>query len=259
MLSSEALQSLIAVALRASEAAAAVLTTPTGEQGDAPRVNDDEGRDIKLEMDLLAEKAILNHLTSASPYAILSEESGVLASKSSRTQARDEDYVWIVDPLDGTYNYFRGIPLCCISIAFFRGNHPLFGIVNDFNHADIYVGIVGSGAQKNGAPISVSGVAEKSQAVLCTGLPVASDFSHQARTRLVADLGDFKKVRMIGSAALSLALVACGKADYYWENKIALWDVAAGIALVEAAGGKVEMGATEDRLRRDVRASNGRL
>ena len=75
----------------------------------------------------------------------------------------------------------------------------------------------------------------------------------------MADLGDFKKVRMIGSAALSLALVACGKADYYWENKIALWDVAAGIALVEAAGGKVEMGATEDRLRRDVRASNGRL
>ena len=256
MLSRETLQSLVAVALRASEAAATVLTTPTGA---ALRINDDEGRDIKLEMDVLAENAILKHLTSTSPYAVLSEEAGTLAVKSSQAQADDGDCVWIVDPLDGTYNYFRGIPLCCISIAFFKGDCPLFGVINDFNHGDVYVGIVGSGAHKNGQPISVSRVTRKSQAVLCTGLPVAADFSLQARTRLVADLGDFKKVRMIGSAALSLALVACGKADCYWENSIAVWDVAAGIALVEAAGGKIEMGATEDRLRRNVWASNGKL
>ena len=94
------------------------------------------------------------------------------------------------------------------------------------------------GAWLNGQKISTNKVKEKSQAILATGFPVSTDFSKDALLDFVEDIRGYKKIRLLGSAALSLAYVACGRADVYKENNIKIWDVAAGLALVKAAGGK---------------------
>lgn len=191
-------------------------------------------RDVKIKADRELETDIVGRLLKETAYPILSEESGYLGVKE-----KSSNYRWIVDPLDGSLNFSRGIPINCISIALWRGLEPELGVVYDFNRSEIFSGVVGEGASLNGKSIKVSGIGEKSSAVLCTGFPVATDFSKTAILGFVEQIGVYKKVRLLGSAALSLAYVACGRVDAYMENDIKLWDVAAGIALVKAAGGAV--------------------
>ena len=131
--------------------------------------------------------------------------------------------------------------MCCISIALWRGMHPLLGVVYDFNRDETFAGIDGKGAWLNGRPIRVSDVVKTSKAVVCTGFPISTDFSKEGLVHFVQTVKRFKKIRMLGSAALSLAYVSCGKADCYQEDDIRIWDVAAGIVLVKAAGGAIEM------------------
>jgi myo-inositol-1(or 4)-monophosphatase len=122
--------------------------------------------------------------------------------------------------------------------------------------------MIGKGAWVNNIPMKVSEVAEKNQAVLFTGFPSYSDFSKNGLENFVKKIQDFKKIRHIGSASLSLAYVASGKADAYYENGIMLWDVAAGLALVEAAGGKIEftyLKNSEKKYQYEVFASNDKI
>lgn len=203
------------------------------------KINSSVGKDIKLEADLVAEKAILDTLHAESAFGILSEEAGeVLNADGSKG---DSQYQWIVDPLDGSLNFSRGIDIFCTSIGLWNGSEPVLGVVYDFMHDRLFTGVVGEGAWLNGEPISVSSIAEKKDSILATGFPVYLKFDTAVLQDFVKNIQDYKKVRLFGSAATSLAYVARGSVEAYAENNIAIWDVAAGLALVLAAGGKADI------------------
>lgn len=190
----------------------------------------EEGRDIKLQADRDAEALILDILKD-SPYDALAEESG-----EHGLLAGDAPY-WVIDPLDGTYNYSRKLPECCVSIALCQQEKPLLGVIYDFNRDELFSGIVGEGAWLNDQPMAVSAVSDPTKAAVCTGFPAHRDYSEESLNLFFQRARRYKKIRMLGSAALMLAYVACGRVDGYMEEDIMFWDVAAGVALVEAAGG----------------------
>jgi len=198
------------------------------------KVKVDLRRDVKIKADSKIEEFVVDRLTKQSEYPILSEESGLIGGSQEGSS-----YQWIVDPIDGSLNFSRGIPFCCISIALWNGAEPLLGVVLDFNRAEVFAGIVGDKATLNGKPIKVSDIKKKSKAILCTGFPVNTDFGSSALHQFVKQVQEYKKVRLLGSAALSLSYIASGRADIYIERDIKIWDVAAGCALVKASGGSV--------------------
>ena len=193
-------------------------------------------KDIKLSADIETHKIIIESLTDTE-LPILSEE--------DTEHTFSHERVWIVDPLDGSLNYVRGMPSCAVSIALWGNNEPVLGVVFDFNRNELYSGLVGSGAWMNDVPIHVSGTKEKADAVIMSGFPSYTDYSDEALYAYIKRVQEFKKVRLIGSAALSLAYVASGRADAYYESGIKLWDVAAGLALVRAAGGAYASNASD--------------
>lgn len=192
--------------------------------------------DVKLRADVDSERHIRALLQRGSPYPVVGEEEGGDASLTGRY----EPY-WVVDPLDGTFNYLRGSPHCCVSIGLMRGETPILGVVHDFHAGECFAGVVAGGLFLNGESIRPQWSPDINGAALQTGFPsgmskgsaVLRDFVHRVQA--------YKKVRMIGSAALALAYVAAGRADVYHESSIRLWDVAAGLALVQSAGGVVRM------------------
>lgn len=199
----------------------------------ATKVNKSDGKDIKLQSDLDSEKLVFKILQEESDLDILSEEAGFIKGKNN------SELTWIVDPLDGSLNFSRGLPLFCISIALWQNDEPILGIIYDFNTEKVYTGIVGEGAWCNGQPIKVSDIKTKNEAIVCTGFPVYSSFEDESLKNFIKDIQQYKKVRLLGSAAFSLSMVAKGSADVYTENNIALWDIAAGLAIVKAAGGVI--------------------
>ena len=208
------------------------------------------GKDIELKADREAQEIILDYL-KPTPYPVISEH-------MENPQRNKEGPRWIVDPLDGSLNFYRQTPNAAVSIALWDGQEPCLGVVYDFNRDDMYYGAVKEGSFRNGEKISVSDVAEKGNAVLCMGFPSKADYATERLLGFVKKVQDFKKVRLLGSAALSLAYVASGKADAYHEEGIMLWDVAAGLALVKASGGEFEMkGLGKNQF--DIFASNGAL
>ena len=216
-------------------------------------VRSDLGREVKIVADVVVERVVIEALHAGSPFPILSEEAGGVPGETAGPLR------WVVDPLDGSVNFARGIPLSAISIGLVDGDEPVLGVTLDPLRGELFAGIVGEGAWLDGAPIRTSEVATPREAVLCTGFPAASDFSSDAVASFVQAVQTFRKVRLLGSAALSLAWVACGRADAYAERDIRLWDVAAGLALVRAAGGAVSAEPGREALTRMVRATNGRL
>lgn len=193
------------------------------------------GKDIKLKADFESEKIIIEILNSGTDFAILTEESGAM----NNTQ-KDGMYKWIIDPLDGSFNYSKNIPQCCVSIALFKDDKPFIGVVYDFNRGELFKGVVGEGAWLNNKSIHTNKVTDVSKAVLATGFPISLDFSTDSIYDYISKFKSFKKIRMMGSAALSLAYVSCGRFDVYSENNIKIWDVAAGLVLVKAAGGIIQ-------------------
>ena len=204
------------------------------------------GRDIKLEIDQNTEKLIREELQSTE-IEVLGEEFG--GGKTMSMQ-------WVVDPLDGTANYFRGLDQCCVSIALLDGAVALIGIIYNFNTNEIYSAVKGHGAFLNDLPIKVSDIAEKNKASLTTGFPASE--SLESSMEFLEGLKEWKKIRMFGSAALSCAYVASGKCDYYAEKGVYLWDFAAGICLVQEAGGNVKYDSLDDQ-RYSVKFSNSLL
>jgi myo-inositol-1(or 4)-monophosphatase len=192
-----------------------------------------EGRDIKLQVDIDAEKIIKDHLAAKSSFPILAEESG--ASNELN------EFYWVVDPLDGTSNFLRNIPISCVSIALMKDIEPILGVIYDFNNNDLYFGHHKSKAYLNDSKLAVSSTALKGDATLVTGIPAKKNYSDEEFTNMISDFQSWKKIRMIGSAAMASVYVASGKADAYSENGIFLWDVAAGAAIVKAAGGQVSL------------------
>lgn len=194
-------------------------------QAIAPRSQ--EGRDIKLEADHASEKLIVAALREHSPYPILSEESGWVGEPDP------DGYHWVVDPLDGSFNYHRGVPLCATAVAFCYGRQPLVGAICDFLRDETFCGGPHIGLEINGRKVELK---KPQPQIIATGFPVRGDFSAKGMQSFATLIADWKKVRMIGSAALSLAWVAVDRFDGYSENGIMWWDVAAGLALAGAAG-----------------------
>jgi myo-inositol-1(or 4)-monophosphatase len=206
-------------------------------------------RDIKLQADMETEKIIKNILTEDSNFGILAEESGMSFKESHKK-------LWVVDPLDGTANYSRNIPLCCVSIAMLQDSIPVLGVIYDFNNNELYEGSIDTNACLNGQEISVSKTKKSQEGILVTGLPNDTDFSDEAMIAMIKNFQNWRKVRMIGSAAMASVYVASGKADLYMENKSYLWDVAAGAAIVNAAGGEALIFNQNEKFQVDVRFSN---
>lgn len=193
-------------------------------------------RDVKLRADMESEELIRKRLGKAADYPVYGEEKG--GDESLRE--RYEPY-WVVDPLDGTYNYLRGSALCAVSIGLMRGETPLLGVIYDFNADQLYSGVVADCFRVNGENIQPAWETRLEQAALATGFPAGMDRSPARMEAFLDRIAPFKKVRMVGSAALALAYVAGGIYDVYFEESIRLWDVAAGLALVQAAGGTIRM------------------
>ncbi|OQW59952.1 MAG: hypothetical protein A4S17_11045 [Proteobacteria bacterium HN_bin10] len=210
----------------------------------------EHGREVKIGADKRAEELILAALSYDNDYPIISEEAGW-----TRARERGDRFVWAVDPLDGSVNYLRGYPHCAVSIALLDQGKPILGVVDCFLMQECFSGIVGHGAWLNGGDIRVSAIDSPARGILQTGVPSrASDASMRAFEQR---LRTWQKVRMIGSAATALAYVAAGRAEGYRESGSMIWDVAAGCALVQAAGGRftTEGAALDQPL--EVAASNG--
>lgn len=210
-------------------------------------------REIKAAADLVAEGDILGQL-AATGLPVLSEESGFRPGREST------DLVFIVDPLDGTFNFVKGLGPSAVSIALWRRRCPVFGVIYDLAERKLVWGGAGLGAYRDASPIAVSTTTSARRASICTGIPVRVDVQDSRnRDSLWKLVGSFAKVRMFGSAAVSLAHVAAGAADAYSESQIMIWDVAAGLAIVEGAGGTIQFEFTDPEHALNVFAGNGRI
>ncbi|MBL8551834.1 MAG: inositol monophosphatase [Hyphomonadaceae bacterium] len=222
-------------------------------------VTADLGRELKVEADKKAEALILATLAAHGDIPVLSEEAGwddaaIKVKEKHRKKAR----FWAVDPLDGSANYIQGYPHCAVSIALMDEGRPILGVVDCFLLGERFTGIVDQGAWLNGAPITVSSEADPARGILNTGVPAAMRDDAKAMKRMARRLMEWRKVRMLGSAAAALAYVAAGRAEAYSESGAMLWDVAAGCALVEAAGGVVRIEGERLEGPLDVAATNGK-
>lgn len=194
-------------------------------------VDGQEGKDIKLSVDKESEKILVDWL-SQTGYAILSEECGEVYGESQ------EGLHWIIDPLDGTANYWKGIKeLCCVSVALWKKEEPVLGVVYRFAADELFWGVVHEGAFCNGHPIHTSAIETVADAVIATGFAVRRDYHTESLTAFVKQVQRFKKVRMLGAAAIMGTFVGTGRVDAYMEDEIMLWDIAAAVAIVKAAGG----------------------
>jgi myo-inositol-1(or 4)-monophosphatase len=215
------------------------------------KVADASGKDIKTLADVAAQEGIVNVLQK-SGIPVLAEEGNNLPTDLA-------SQVWLVDPLDGTFNFSRGFPVAAVSIALWENGIPVLGVVHDIFSRQAYSGLTGQGAWLDDQEIHVSSVGDKSQAILATGFPSGRNYDTHSLLQFVQSVQTYKKVRMLGSASLMLAHVAAGRFDVYEEEDIFLWDVAAGLALVQAAGGDFRMWPGSGLHKYHVRASNGFL
>lgn len=217
------------------------------------QVNATTAHDIKLELDVRAQRLIAQSLLGKFPEHALYGEEGIEGDQQS-------SYQWVVDPIDGTVNFFYGIPHFCVSIALRCEGEIIVGVIHDPLRDELWTTSKGTPSLLNGREFQVSQRSELSEAVISVGLskssatidlglPLLSDMVHRVR-----------KCRLLGSAALDMAYVACGRFDAYIEQGISLWDVAAGILLVENAGGKIDLRPRPDLENRySIVASNGLL
>ena len=211
------------------------------------RIIDQTGKDLKTLADESSEKAILEVLRKSQVPIISEEDPGSHA-------AIDNGPFWVVDPLDGTVNFSRHFPVYGISIALWEGKEPRIGVIHDLYRGRTYSGAIGVGAWIDGQSFTIPDSNDLSQAILATGFPSKRDFSKQSLSKFAHFTAHFKKVRMIGAAAISLAYVSEGVFDHYCEEDIWLWDVAAGIAIIKAAGGDYLVKNLTDDLRATVHA-----
>ena len=207
--------------------------------------------DVKLEIDVQTQELIGKLLLEEFPGHALYGEEGIVGDQSS-------DHRWIVDPLDGTVNYFYGIPHFCISIALRLQKEIVVGVIYDPIRGEMWTGQRGDVSKLNEAPIHVSDRADLAEAVISIGLAKTGETIDTNFPLLQQMIHRVRKCRVLGSAALDMAYVACGRFDAYIETGISLWDIAAGSLLVENAGGTVDLRPRENmKDKYSIAASNG--
>ena len=215
----------LTLALEMGRAAAAVV------RGSSPKSVEYKSDDSPVtEVDKAAEDAMLSLLRAARPDdAIIAEESG-RSDPAART--------WYLDPLDGTVNFINGIPQVSVSIGLWEAGEPLVATVVDVFRGEEFTAVAGGGAFRDGEPITASGRSDLGPAVVATGFPYDHrEDADRYTTALRSVLARVQGIRRYGSAALDLAWVAAGRFDGYYETGVGPWDIAAGILLVQEAGG----------------------
>ena len=204
--------------------------------GRALQISNKGDIDLVTEADLAAERLIVERIRSYHPrHAILTEESGDV-KEAGGPQA---EYKWIIDPLDGTTNYAHGYPTFCVSVALEHEGRVVVGAVYDPTRDEMFAAERGAGATLNGRRLRVSETDELNRALVCTGFPYdvreRGDFARHFRAFIM----QAQSVRRDGAAALDHAYVAAGRFEVFYEEGLRPWDVAAGVLLVEEAGGRV--------------------
>jgi len=195
------------------------------------RVDHKGAADLVTEVDLAAEKAVIAILSRAFPdHRIVGEESGPCAGES--------DYIWWIDPIDGTTNFVHGYPFYSVSVALEYRGEIIVGVVYDPTRNELFQAVKGRGTSLNGTSITVSAVEILNDSLLATGFPYDRGKREEALDNAARLLKLVQGVRRDGSAALDLAYVAAGRLDGFWEFGLKPWDTAAGRLLVEEAGGK---------------------
>ncbi len=218
------------------------------------KIDHKEGiNNLVTEVDKLSEDKIIEVIRAAYPaHTIISEEVGELIQSS--------DYQWIIDPIDGTVNFAHGIPICCVSIGLMHFNELILGAVYNPMMDELFLAERGKGATLNGMPISVSAKRDFKTACLVTGFPYKwpDNTEHPIKVfeRIVLE---GLPVRRLGSAAIDLCWVACGRFDGFWEYNLNAWDVAAGYLILLEAGGKITDfdGAVYNVFEKETLATNG--
>ncbi len=196
----------------------------------------EEAHDVKLQADLESERKIREYLNEKTDFPIIGEEEG-----GDDQLLSGDQYYWVVDPLDGTYNYLREIPQCCVSIGLMKGMEAQLGAVFDFNRDEIFTGGIDLPLIINEQTHTPRWAESRSKAIMTTGFPHEMDRSPEALNHFMQLIMSYKKVRMIGSAALSVAYVAAGYMDVYYETGVKLWDIAAGLAFAQSTGVTVQI------------------
>jgi len=215
------------------------------------RVNSAEAHDIKLELDVRCQALIEKILADAFPQIPVLGEEGSTGDVNA-------EYRWVIDPIDGTVNYFFGIPHAAVSIALQHRERSIVGVIFDPFTDEIWTTVKGAPTRLNGKIVHVSKRAKIEEAVIAIGFSKSQDNLNKSLPHLIRLSRRAKKIRILGSAALELAYVASGRLDVYIERTINLWDVAAGSLLVENAGGEFHsVPAPYGKMR--MCADNGRL
>jgi myo-inositol-1(or 4)-monophosphatase len=219
--------------------------------------------DLVTEVDQRSEEIIQDIILRHFPdHAILGEE-GVAAGDKTVTEvweeSRQHEYVWIVDPIDGTNNFVHGFPFFCVSIALAKNGEVITGVVYDPMRDELFTAEKGKGAYLNGQPIRVSGEDSLAESMMATGFSHASMEDHLRSLMQMASR--FRSIRNGGAAALHLAYIAAGRLTGYWELGLNPWDLAAGVLLVKEAGGEVTdtLGQPFDLTVRNMLATNGKV
>ncbi len=202
----------------------------------AAKVSNKGDIDLVTESDVASEELIIERIRSRYPqHGILAEESGEAVSVGSTRS----EWKWIIDPLDGTTNYAHGYPCFCVSIAVERAGVLEIGVIYDPLRDEMFAAERGQGAMLNDRRIRVSSVDDLNRAMVCTGFP----YNVRERPDFARDFANFtmqaQAVRRDGSAAIDLAYVACSRFDGFFEDGLNPWDMAAGVLLIEEAGGRV--------------------
>lgn len=220
------------IAVEAARKAGALLKAEFGRQAD---VNEYESHDIKLALDVQAQELISDHLLSRC------NGHGILGEEGSSGNAESE-HQWIVDPIDGTVNFFYGIPHFCISIALRKGPEKVVaGVIYDPMRDEIWTATHDGPAMLNDEKIEVSPRTRLEDAIVTVGFAKTKETIETALPILRNMAFRVRKCRMLGSAALDLAYVATGRLDAYIEQGVSLWDIAAGKLIIERAGGRVDV------------------
>lgn len=222
--------------------------------------------DLVTEVDKGAETLIRNLIQTYFPtHAILGEEGvapGAEASRLALESVGGAEYVWVVDPIDGTTNFIHGLPYYSVSIALAHRGEVIVGVVYDPSRDELFVAEKGKGAYVHGKRMKVSPEERLADSLVATGFPTERAHALPAALKQIGAVAPkVRNVRALGSAALHLAYVADGRLTGFWEANLNAWDLAAGMLLVHEAGGKVtDMDGGAYRLAvRDVAATNGRV
>ena len=201
------------------------------------KINISKKGDINLvtEADLASEKLIIERIRSYYPkHAILAEESGEAVIEGGASV-----WKWIIDPLDGTTNYAHGYPCFCVNIALEHHGEIVVGVTFDPTRSELFAAEKGSGATLNNKRIRVSETEKLNEALLVTGFPYDAKEKENFARHFTGFTMKSRGIRRDGSAAIDMAYVACGRFDGFWEEGLHAWDVAAGVLLIEEAGGRV--------------------